>query len=144
MSNFYVYSFEDTTVTINHPSIGSYSAYGTGIGEISVSMSNDITAHDVAADLAVVVSKMPKDNGIVTFNILQSSDFNSWMKKYYNYVMASQTSEFALATIIISNSSTGDKYTCTGVSPQKMADNNFQSQAQNRSWALMCAHITPN
>ena len=46
MANFYTYSFEDTTVTINHPSIGSYSAYGTGIGEIAISMSNDITAHD--------------------------------------------------------------------------------------------------
>lgn len=141
MANFYVYSFEDTTVTISHPSIGSYSAYGTGIGQLTVAMSNDITIHDVAADMAVVVSKVPKNNGTVAFEVLQSSDFNAWLKKYYNYVMNSETSEFARATIVITNNSTGDSYTCTGVSPQKMADNNFQSQAQNRTWTMMCAHI---
>ena len=128
MANFYTYSFEDTTLTISHPSVGTYSAYGTGIGQLTVAMSNDITAHDVAADLAVVVSKMPKNNGTVALEVLQSSDFNAWLKKYYNYV-------------IITNHSTGDSYTCTGVSPQKMADNNFQSQAQNRTWTMMCAHI---
>lgn len=141
MSNFYTYSFEDTTLTISHPSVGTYSAYGTGIGQLTVTMSNDITAHDVAADLAVVVSKMPKNNGTVALEVLQSSDFNAWLKKYYNYVMTSETSEFARATMVIANHSTGDSYTCTGVSPQKMADNNFQSQAQNRTWNMMCAHI---
>ncbi len=141
MANFYTYSFEDTTATISHPSIGSYSAYGTGIGQITVSMANDITTHGVAADMAVVVSKIPKDNGTVSFEVLQSSDFNAWLKKYYNYVKTAATEEFALATIVITNNSTGDSYTCTGVSPQKMADNNFQPQAQNRTWDMMCAHI---
>ncbi len=141
MSAFYTYSFEDTTVTISHPAIGSYSAYGTGIGQVTLSMSNDITMHDVAADMAVVVSKIPKNNGTVNFEVLQSSDFNVWLKKFYNYLMNSDTSQFALATIVITNSSTGDHYTCTGVSPQKMPDNNFQSQAQNRTWTMMCAHI---
>lgn len=141
MANFYTYSFEDTTLTISHPSVGTYSAYGTGIGQLTVAMSNDITAHDVAADLAVVVSKMPKNNGTVALEVLQSSDFNEWLKKYYNYVMTSETSEFARATMVITNHSTGDSYICTGVSPQKMADNNFQSQAQNRTWTMMCAHI---
>ena len=89
MANFYTYSFEDTTLTISHPSVGTYSAYGTGIGQLTVAMSNDITAHDVAADLAVVVSKMPKNNGTVALEVLQSSDFNAWLKKYYNYVMTS-------------------------------------------------------
>lgn len=58
--NVRVYSFEDTSVTIEHPSVGSFEAYGTGIGTLSVSFSNDITTHDVAADLAVVVSKSAK------------------------------------------------------------------------------------
>lgn len=141
MSRIYTYSFEDTTVTIQHPSVGSFSAYGTGIGTLSVSMDSNITMHDVAADLAVVVSKSCKKNGSVTFNILQSSDLNTWMKKYYNYVVSAAPREFALATIVIKNNSTGEQYTCVGVSPQKLADVQYQSQAQNRDWVLMAANI---
>ena len=51
MANIYTYSFEDTSLTIQHPSVGSYSAYGTGIGTLSVSFTNDVSMHDVAADL---------------------------------------------------------------------------------------------
>lgn len=141
MANIYTYSFEDTSVTIQHPDLGAYSAYGTGIGTLAVAYANDITTHDVAADLAVVVSKSAKKNGTVTFEILQSSDFNSWLKKFYNYVVSAAPSRFALATIIIKNNSTGDTFTCTGVSPQKAADAHYQSQSQNRSWPMMAANI---
>lgn len=138
----YVYSFEDTSVTISHPNFGSYTAFGSGIGSIAVSYANDVTIHDVASDLAVVVSKTAKRNGSVTFEIVQSSDFNDWMRRFANYIEQAATEEFALATISISNRSTGDNYYCTGVSHRKKADNNFQSQAQNRSWEMMCASIT--
>lgn len=139
--NVRVYSFEDTPVTIEHPSVGSFEAYGTGIGTLSVSFSNDITTHDVAADLAVVVSKSAKKNGNITFEVLQSSELNDWLNKYYNYVVAAPSSEFALASVTIRNMSTGQYYSCTGVSPQKMPDSSFQSQQQNRSWVLMAANI---
>lgn len=139
--NVRVYSFEDTSVTIEHPSVGSFEAYGTGIGTLSVSFSNDITTHDVAADLAVVVSKSAKKNGNITFDILQSSELNDWLNKYYNYVVAAPSSEFALASVTIRNTSAGQYYSCTGVSPQKMPDSSFQSQQQNRSWVLMAANI---
>nr|DAP50298.1 MAG TPA: Protein of unknown function (DUF3277) [Caudoviricetes sp.] len=138
----FVYSFEDTVVTISHPALGVYSAYGTGIGTLSVAMSENVTTHEVAADQSVIVSKHVKRNGVVTFDISQVSDFNAWLKKFTSYIEEADASEFALATISISNKTTGDNYYCTGVSHQKIADNNFQSQAQNRSWAMMCAHIT--
>lgn len=141
MANIYTYSFEDTSVTISHPDLGSYSAYGTGIGTLSVSFANDVTMHDVAADLAVVVSKSAKKNGTATFEILQSSDFNNWLKKYVNYVLSAEPSRFAQASIIIKCNSTGDSWTLTGVSPQKTADASYQSQSQNRSWSLMAANI---
>lgn len=138
----FVYSFEDTVVTISHPSVGVYSAYGTGIGDLSVNLSENVTTHEVAADQSVIVSKHVKRNGIVNFNISQVSDFNTWLKKFVAYIEEADVSEFALATIFISNKTTGDNYYCTGVSHQKIADNNLQSQAQNRNWAMMCAHIT--
>ena len=142
MPRVYVYSFEDTVLTISHPNFGTYSAYGTGIGSLAISYANDVTKHDVAADLAVVVSKWVAKNGTVTLDILQSSDFNAWLKKFTAFLENSDTDQFALATMSISNKSTGDSYYCTGVSHQKKADNNFQSQAQNRSWTMMCASIT--
>ena len=132
----FVYSFEDTVVTISHPSVGVYSAYGTGIGDLSVNLSENVTTHEVAADQSVIVSKHVKRNGTVNFNISQVSDFNTWLKKFVAYI------EEADATISISNKTTGDNYYCTGVSHQKIADNSLQSQAQNRSWTMMCAHIT--
>ena len=142
MPRVYTYSFEDTVLTISHPNFGTYSAYGTGIGSLSISYANDVTKHDVAADLAVVVSKWVAKNGTVTLDIMQSSDFNAWLKKFAAFLENSDTDQFALATMSISNKSTGDNYYCTGVSHQKRADNNFQSQAQNRSWTMMCANIT--
>lgn len=138
----FVYSFEDTEVTISHPQFGTYSAYGTGIGDLTVSMANDVTTHDVAADQSVIVSKHIKRNGSVSFNISQVSDFNTWLKKFTAYIEEADVSEFALATISISNKSTGDTYYCTGVSHKKVPDNQLTSQAQNRSWEMMCAHIT--
>lgn len=142
MSRVYTYSFEDTVLTISHPNFGTYSAYGTGIGSLSIAYANDVTKHDVAADLAVVVSKWVAKNGTVTLDIMQSSDFNAWLKKFTAFLENSDTDQFALATMSISNKSTGDSYYCTGVSHQKRADNNFQSQAQNRSWTMMCASIS--
>ena len=138
----YTYSFEDTTLTISHPNFGTYSAYGTGIGSITVSYANDVTSHTVASDLAVVVSKYAVRNGTVTLDILQSSDFNNWLKKFAAYIEEADTNQFALATITLTNKSTGDSYYCTGVSHRKKADNSLQSTAQNRSWEMMCANIT--
>ena len=142
MPRVYTYSFEDTVLTISHPNFGTYSAYGTGIGSLSIAYANDVTKHDVAADLAVVVSKWVAKNGTVTLDIMQSSDFNAWLKKFAAFLENSDTDQFALATMSISNKSTGDSYYCTGVSHQKRADKSFQSQAQNRSWTMMCASIT--
>lgn len=142
MARVYTYSFEDTSLTISHPSFGTYTAYGTGIGDITISYANDVTYHNVAADLAVVVSKWVARNGNVQMNILQSSDFNEWLKKFAAFLEEAPTDQFALATMDIKNKSTGDTYHCTGVSHQKRADNSFQSQAQNRTWTMMCANIS--
>lgn len=142
MARVYTFSFEDTSLTISHPGFGTYTAYGTGIGDITISYANDVTYHNVAADLAVVVSKWVARNGNVQMNILQSSDFNEWLKKFAAFLEEAPTDQFALATMDIKNKSTGDSYHCTGVSHQKRADNVFQSQAQNRTWTMMCANIS--
>lgn len=141
MANVYTYSFADTTLTINHPSYGSYSAYGSGLGNVQISMANDVTTHEVSADTAVVVSKSVKRNGTVTIDVAQSSGFNEWITAWANYIEQAPTSEFANTTMVIRNTSTGRTYTCIGVTHQKKADESYQSTSQNRSWTLMCADI---
>lgn len=141
MANIYTYSFADTNLTISHPSYGSYSAFGTGLGNITISMANDVTTHEVSADAAVVVSKSVKRNGTVTIEVAQSSGLNTWLTNWANYIENAATSEFASANMVIRNSSTGRSYTCTGVSHQKKADESYQSTSQNRTWTLMCADI---
>lgn len=141
MARVFVYSFEDTTVTISHPQFGTYSAFGTGIGSLSIQYSENESEMEVAADLSVVISKMVRKLGTVTFNVLQTSDFNSWLKKLVAYLETANVDQWALATINISNRSTGDNYFCDGVCPSKQPENNFQSQAQQRSWVMNCANI---
>ena len=144
MAAVYTYSFADTTLTINHPSYGSYSAYGSGLGNITVAMANDVTTHEVSADAAVVVSKSVKKNGTVVIEVAQSSEFNEWLTSFTNYLEQAATARFAEAAMVIRNNSTGRTYTCSGVSHQKKADESYQSTSQNRSWTLMCAYIDSN
>lgn len=141
MSKYYVYSFEDTNVTISHPNYGSFSAYGTGIGSVSVQFTNNVTEHQVAADAAVIISKINAKNGTINFNVLQTSELNEFLKGLTSYLEASDPSEFALAKIDIDNKSTGDKYHAEGVSHTKKASNAFGSTAQARDWEFMAAWI---
>lgn len=140
MSKVYTYSFEDTSFTISHPSVGSFDAYGTGIGDISIAYSNDVTTHEVAADLAVIVSKSAKKNATITINALQTSDLNSWLTRWANYIESAPTSEFALASAVLKNSSTGEQWNCTGISHQKKSGGSFKSTAETKQWVLMVAN----
>lgn len=140
MSKVYTYSFEDTSFTISHPSVGSFDAYGTGIGDISIAYSNDVTTHEVAADLAVIVSKSAKKNATITINALQTSELNSWLTRWANYIESASTSEFALASAVLKNSSTGEQWNCTGISHQKKSGGSFKSTAETKQWVLMVAN----
>lgn len=140
MSKVYTYSFEDTSFTISHPSVGSFDAYGTGIGDISIAYSNDVTTHEVAADLAVIVSKSAKKNATITINALQASELNSWLTRWANYIESAPTSEFALASAVLKNSSTGEQWNCTGISHQKKSGGSFKSTAETKQWVLMVAN----
>lgn len=144
MARIYTYSFEDTAMSISHPSYGSFSAFGTGIGSIAVAFNNDVTTHTVAADLAVVVSKFAVKTATVTIEAIQSSELNRWLTGLANYLESAPPSEFARAKITIRNNSTGESWNGTGVSHQKKADNALQSTAQSRSWSLMVANMEAN
>lgn len=144
MAKIFTYSFEDTTVTISHPAIGNYSAFGTGIGQVSVNYDSNVTAHSVAADLSVVVSKYAVKNGTIEFQVLQSSEFNAWLKRWANILEQGSADAFADTVITITNRSTGDNYVATGCSHQQKPSETFGPEAQTITWTIMAANITNN
>lgn len=139
--NVYTYSFENVAVTVAHPNYGRFSAYGTGIGDVTVQYTDDNTTHTVGADLAVVVSKSAKKNGLIIFNVLQTSDFNSYLRGLTTYLKTADVTEWAKTTIGIMNKQGGDSFWCTGCSPQKIADTKYGATAETKAWTMMCASI---
>lgn len=135
------YSFTDVTFSIHHPGVGRFSANGEGLGSINISMTNDRSAHDIAADGTVMVSKIKSRNGTITITAQQTSSLHKWLTKWSNYLDGSDTSAWAETTIIIRAPKMGDLITVQGVSPQKMPDKPYQAQGQNISWAMMAADI---
>jgi len=135
------YSFADVTLTINHPKVGKYIASGGGIGSINLSMSNDRTVHDIAADGSVMVSKIRARNGQLSLAIQQTSPLNKWLTKWFNYLETASTSAWADTTVTIRCPVMGDSKILTGVSPQKQADVPYQAQGQQVTWNLMAADI---
>lgn len=142
MARIFNYSFESTTLVISHPDVGAFSAYGSGIGKITISLSSDgISQQDVANDLSVIISKFPRRDGSITVNVAQGSDFAAWLRKYYNYCLASNPNRFALATITISNNQTGESFKCSGVYPQHVPEIGFDNKQTPQDWVLNCANI---
>jgi hypothetical protein len=138
------YSFDDVTLVISHPAVGvgRFVATSQGLGSISVSMTNDRTSHDVAADGSIMVSKILAKNGTISITVQQTSNLNHWLLKWYNYIESAPTNEWADAKLLVRAPLMGDRISCSGVSPQKIADRSYQAQGQNVTWSLMAAHIS--
>lgn len=138
-----VYGFGDVTASFAYGG-RTKSSTGAGIGSIGISMAGDKTAHDVAADGAVMVSKLAGKNGTITIAIQQTSELHEWLMTWYKHIDSGALSEFASMTITITSKNLGVATVCTGVSPQKLADRNYQAQGQHVTWTLMAAEITGN
>ena len=136
------YSFADLAGAINHPTFGSYLFDGTGVGSVTVSKATDRTAHDIAADGSVMVSKIAGNNGTVTIECQQTSAIHKWLSAWFNALWQLPTSEWASTSMTLRNTATGTRHIISGISPQKEPDTPYQSQGQRVSWTLMCAEIT--
>ena len=144
MAGFNTYSFTDVTATISHPAYGSYDLQGEGMGDFNIAKNTDRTAHDVAADGTIMVSKIAGNNGVVTITAQQTSPIHFWLLDWYNTLWNLPTSEWATTSMLLRNTSTGGSHVITGVSPQKVGDIPYQQQGQRITWALMAADIQHN
>ena len=109
---------------------------------MTISKATDRTAHDVAADGSVMVSKIAGNNGTLTIECQQMSAIHKWLLAWFNVLWQLPTSEWASTSITLRNSATGTRHIISGVSPQKEPDTPYQSQGQRVTWNLMCAEIT--
>lgn len=137
-----VYSFADVSLVLSHPNVGKHTFTGEGVGSVTVSRSNDMTQHDVAADGSVMISKIITENGTMAIAIQQTSAGHKFLKKWYDYLKVAPTSEFAKSSAILKNPSAGETISMSGVTPQKRADSAFQQAGQQVTWNLMAAKIT--
>ncbi len=136
------YSFQDVSAIVSNPYFGQYIASGQGLGDVTVAMTTERTVHDVAADGNIMVSKVPGRNGTLTFQIQQTSDFQKWLLRLYNYLEWADPSAWASTTVTIRAPMMQDLHVATGVSFQKLPDRPYQAQGQKTSWILMAADIS--
>lgn len=136
------YSFLDVVGAIHSPAMASdYIFTGEGVGSITIDPATDRTAHDVAADGSVMVSKIAGDNGTITIETQQTSPVHKWLKEWFKAIWNSKTSNWANTTILITENNNGTAHIISGVSPSKKPSTPYQAQGQRVTWTLMAADI---
>lgn len=137
------YSFADIFMTFAHPLVGIYTVNGSGIGEVSVSNINDNTAHDNAADGAIMISKIKAANATISITMQQTSAFHKYLMNYFNAVTNAPSAVWAAAEVNISSSlGMGETVSAFFVSPTKPADQPYQTQGQMVTWNFMSGNCT--
>ena len=137
------YSFLDSVMVFAHPllSTGAIVITGEGVGTINVSMNEARTAMDVAADGAVMVSKMAGNTGTLTISVQQTSLAHKKLLALFNLLIGADTFSWAQAMIIIRNVTDGTGHIATGVAFTKIGDKSYAKQGGQISWNIMAADI---
>lgn len=135
------YSFTDITATITHPAYTSFSIQGEGVGDITISKSQERTAHDIAADGSVMISKIAGNNGTIAINAQQTSALHKHLQKLFNHLWSASSDQWAQINITLRAPKMGQQIVCSGVSFQKEADRPYQAQGQRIAWNMMAADI---
>lgn len=141
------YSFKDLTGAFVHPIAGTYILGGgnIGMGQITISMAQDRTVQDVAADGSVMTSYIAGDNGSCSLEVQQTSDLHDFLVNWFNVCKTladnGDIANWASAQISIRNIVDGSVHTLSGVSPGKMPDKVYQSQGQKITWVLPAANV---
>jgi hypothetical protein len=141
MPNQSTYSFTDVNATISHPSYGTYSIQGEGIGDMTIAKLTDRSVQDIASDGSVMTSKIAGNNGRVDINAQQTSSLHEWLQGLFNYLWQADTSEWAQISATIEAPKMGKSFYCTGGAFVKEPDEPFQAQGQRVSWPILFADI---
>jgi len=135
------YSFLDLSGALAHQSLGAYVFTGKGVGQVVVSLAENKTEHNIAADGQVMVSKMAGHTGQIAVQCQQTSEIHKWLLAAYNALYLADTDEWAGIAATLRNTSDGTAHLITGMSFQKVPDKTYTKAGGMVEWVLMAADI---
>ena len=135
------YSFADLTVTLQHPAMGQISLQGEGLGTVTFTMTEDTSAHDLAADGSVMTSKVEAPNGTVAIAVQQTSEAHKWLTRLNNFLRTAPSREWAGISLIGTASSMRTTHVGSHMSIQKRPDKPYQQQGQQVTWTLLAGGL---
>ncbi len=141
--SYNVYSLPDVKTVLYHPAVGTANLHQCGTGKITVSTAGDLTSHTTTADGYVIVNRLKTTNGTVTIEVPQNSPGDDFLRRWAKWARSTNSSDrIALGTLTITDSVSGYKTVCTGVSLQKVPDRTWDRTATNVNYTLLAANIT--
>ena len=145
------YSFKDLVGVLTNDVFGvsiSLTGGNVGFGQLTISMANERTAHDLAADGTVMPSYMAGDNGPVSLEIQQTSSLHHDLLRLYNKAVTAANSDdvsgWAATSISFRTLNDGSTHVLNGCSFNKLPDKPYHAQGQKINWSFMAAEITNN
>ena len=142
------YSFKDLVGALTNSIFGvSFSLTGgnVGLGQITISMANERTVHQVAADGTVMPNYIPGNNGTVAIEVQQTSSLHHELLALYNLAVLAadgdDVSGWASTSLSFRTLLDGSTHLCDGVSFSKVPDKPYHAQGSNVTWSLMAANI---
>ncbi len=135
------YSFLDMSGSLSHTLLGDYVFTGQGVGSLTVSYSTEKSAHNVAADGVVMVSKIAGHNGMLTISCQQTSALHKWLLKSSNTLYDAETAQWAQMSATLRNTSDGTSHIVKGISFGKHPDKAYAAQGGMVNWSLFAADI---
>jgi len=136
-----IYSFLDLSGVIAHPAGGTFAFTGQGTGQVSVSMSQERTQMETAADGTVMISKMAGNNGTISISCQQTSTVHKFLLGLYNLLIIASPEQWAQGAILLKNITDGTTHIATGVCFNKIPDKTYTRQGGQVVWALMAGDI---
>ena len=141
MADYTTYSFLDLSGALVHPSLGAYIFTGQGVGQVTVTMDTERSAHSVAADGTIMVSKIAGHNGKIQIQCQQTSNVHKWLLAAENALYIADTDAWAEMSASLRNTSDGTSHIIVGMSFGKVPDKVYQAEGQMVTWTLWAANI---
>lgn len=140
------YSFRNLTGAFAHSLAGAYTFSGNqGVGTVTVHMATQKSQQAVSADGTVQTSFVAGDNGTITIECQQTSDFHAFLLDWYNDVKTAakdgDASEWASGYMLLRDTLNDATHVCSGISPQQLPDKPYAAQGGNVTWTLQAADI---
>ena len=138
-----VYSLPDVKSVLYHPDVGTANLHLCGIGKIVISAAGDLTSHTPTADGYVVVNRLKTTNGTIQIEVPQNSIGDDFLRRWARSAKnTGNPNRIAMGTLTITDTVSGFKTICNGVSLQKAPDRTYDRTATNVSYTLLATTIT--